>query len=144
MTAFCLSVSEQPWSSTLKPVLSAIDERPLLNEKLLELGRWIARYYAAPLGRTLDLMVPAAAKERAGWKKVKYAGLLSPDDPTSHGLQAVRFGERGMNAAARASLQSHGLQAVRSFDGVRPKTSWNRQRKPETPRGSSPRTSPKR
>ncbi|MEE8385686.1 MAG: primosomal protein N', partial [Dehalococcoidia bacterium] len=74
-TAFCLSVSPQPWDSTLKPILSVVDEMPLWNDKLLELGRWIARYYAAPLGRTLDMMVPAAAKSHAGWRKVKYATL---------------------------------------------------------------------
>ncbi len=76
--AFCLSISDEPWQSTLKPVLKLIDERPLLNEKQLELGRWIARYYAAHLGRTLDLMVPAAAKGRAGRKRIKYASLAAP------------------------------------------------------------------
>ncbi len=75
--AFCLSISIEPWESTLKPVLKLIDDKPLLNEKQLELGRWIARYYAAHLGRTLDLMVPAAAKGRAGRKRIKYA-LLNP------------------------------------------------------------------
>ncbi|HUN80738.1 MAG TPA: primosomal protein N' [Phycisphaerae bacterium] len=64
----CLTVSKQPWNSTLKPVLSLIDDEPLLSEKMLRLGEWISRYYFAPLGRTLDLMVPAAAKKHAGWK----------------------------------------------------------------------------
>ncbi|MBN2559681.1 MAG: primosomal protein N' [Phycisphaerae bacterium] len=89
-TAFCLSVSEQPWDSTLKPILSAVDASPLLNDKLLELGRWIARYYAAPLGRTLDLMVPAAAKRHAGWKKVRYATLVADGPQESRGPQPER------------------------------------------------------
>ena len=71
--AYCTSLSEGPWDSTLKPVLSLIDDRTLLSDDLLELGRWIARYYACPLGRTLDLMVPAAAKKHAGWKRVRFA-----------------------------------------------------------------------
>jgi primosomal protein N' (replication factor Y) len=116
MTAVCLSLSEQPWSSTLKPVLSAIDERTLLNEKLLELGQWIARYYAAPLGRTLDLMVPAAAKEHAGWKKVKYATLTRADDSTSRGLQSARSddGEAAFAGSKLAPKQAAVLIALRA------------------------------
>jgi primosomal protein N' (replication factor Y) len=70
--AFCLSASTEPWQSTLKPVLGLVDEKPLLDDKALELGRWVARYYGAHLGRTLDLMVPASAKRQAGWRKVRY------------------------------------------------------------------------
>ncbi len=77
--AFCLDVSERPWDSTLKSVLGVIDDRPLLNQKLLDLGQWIARYYASHLGRTLDLMIPAAAKRQAGWRKVRYATFAADD-----------------------------------------------------------------
>jgi primosomal protein N' (replication factor Y) len=66
--AFCISGSRQAWNSTLKPILSLIDEEPLLSDKMLALGQWISRYYCAPLGRTLDLMVPSAAKKQVGWK----------------------------------------------------------------------------
>jgi len=76
----CLSVSDAPWDATLKPILDVIDERALLDAHLLELGRWIAQYYAAPLGRTLDLMVPAPVKERAGWKKSRYVRLVWDGD----------------------------------------------------------------
>ena len=81
--AFCVAVSEAAWDSTLKPVLEAIDETPLLDAKMLELGRWIARYYGAHLGRTLDLMVPSAAKRHAGWRKVRYVV------PVSAGAEAI-------------------------------------------------------
>jgi len=78
---FCVGVSDGPWDTTLKPVLSVVDDRPMLGEKLLELGRWIARYYFAPLGRTLHLMVPAGAKRQAGWKKVRYVSLRPAQSP---------------------------------------------------------------
>lgn len=87
--AFCLDVSKAPWESTLKPVLSPIDDRPLLSDHLLELGRWMAAYYASPLGRTLDLMVPAAAKRHAGWKKVRYAIRVRPDARLVPGDSAI-------------------------------------------------------
>lgn len=81
--AFCIDVARRKWDTTLKPVLQLRDEQPVLSPKLLELGRWLARYYAAHLGRTLDLMVPAAAKSRAGWRKVKYVSLASDPDPNT-------------------------------------------------------------
>ncbi len=82
--AFCLSVSEDAWDATLKPVLEIIDERPMLDAKALELGQWVATYYGAYLGRTLDLMVPAAAKRWAGFRKIRHA-IIEPNasEPSS-------------------------------------------------------------
>ncbi|MFH1417923.1 MAG: primosomal protein N' [Planctomycetota bacterium] len=91
--AFCLEVSEAPWDSTLKSVLSSIDVQPLLSDRLLELGRWMAAYYASPLGRTLDLMVPAAAKRHAGWKKVRYATRVQPDSAQPGKAPGLRSSE---------------------------------------------------
>lgn len=45
---------------TLKTVLLTPDPQPLVSEPLLALARWIARYYAAPLGLALRAMLPAA------------------------------------------------------------------------------------
>ncbi|HKQ49199.1 MAG TPA: primosomal protein N' [Phycisphaerae bacterium] len=81
--AMCLEVARGKWDTTLKPILKLRDERPVLSNKLLELGRWLARYYSAHLGRTLDLMIPAAAKSRAGWRKVKYVTAASSEIPNS-------------------------------------------------------------
>lgn len=75
--AWCLSVSEtDDWQSTLKPVLDCIDDQPMLSDTMVELGRWLATYYAAPLGRTLDLMIPAAVKRGAGIKHIRVARLV--------------------------------------------------------------------
>lgn len=81
--AFCLSISEEPWTSTLKPLLNILDQTPVLSPPLLKLGSWIASYYASHLGRTLDLMVPAAAKNHAGAKRVRYARLTAPSTTSS-------------------------------------------------------------
>jgi primosomal protein N' (replication factor Y) len=115
--AFCLSVSERPWDSTLKPILSAVDETPLLNRKLLELGQWVARYYAAPLGRTLDLMIPAAAKRLVGWKKVKYVIVDPADARTSHAPQPARPPKRQTNEKL-SPKQAAVLRAIRSAGGT--------------------------
>lgn len=42
----------------LKPIHSLLDPQPALNAAQLDLARWIAREYLAPLGRCCALMVP--------------------------------------------------------------------------------------
>ena len=50
----------------VKPILKAHSR--VLTEDLVSLGRWIARYYIAPLGMTLANMVPSAVKADTGRK----------------------------------------------------------------------------
>ena len=78
VTAFCLGVEQGPWSYTLRPVHSLVDPVSYLDDRLLELGRWIARHYACPLGRTLNALVPAAVHKRRGFGTVRRVGLKVP------------------------------------------------------------------
>jgi primosomal protein N' (replication factor Y) len=55
----------------LKKVRGVIDKEPLLDAKLMELGRWISGYYVCPLGQVLAAMVPGAVKKGAGVKTEK-------------------------------------------------------------------------
>jgi len=75
---FCLSVDCGRWSTTLKPVLQILDPVSLLNDSLLELGRWVSSYYLCPLGRTLAAMVPEAAKSRSGFRKLRLVEAARP------------------------------------------------------------------
>ncbi len=79
--AFAIDVGQGPWISTLKPVVEVIDDVRLLSPELLELGQWISRYYACPLGKTLTAMVPEAIRSRRGFRQVRVVRL--PDPPTS-------------------------------------------------------------
>jgi primosomal protein N' (replication factor Y) len=101
VVGFCLEVSEREWDSTLKTVIAPFDERPLLSPKMLELGRWVARYYAASLGRTLDLMVPAAAKRQAGWRKTRYVTIPQSAIPNPQSAIAPK-----LSAKAAAVLKT--------------------------------------
>jgi primosomal protein N' (replication factor Y) len=59
MVGIVLGVGQDD-TENLKPVLLAPDATPMLPSTLLELGQWVARYYAAPPGLTLKAMVPGA------------------------------------------------------------------------------------
>src|SRR3984885_10539549 len=45
-----------------KKVIEALDASPVLDEQLLQLGKWIANYYLAPLGEVFRTMLPLAAE----------------------------------------------------------------------------------
>ena len=48
----------------IKPILHVLDASPVLDATLLELGKWIASYYIAPLGEVFRTMLPLAAEVR--------------------------------------------------------------------------------
>ncbi|GIK20160.1 MAG: primosomal protein N' [Leptolyngbya sp. PLA2] len=53
-----------------------------LPEPMLELGRWMSRYYVCPLGMALATMMPAAVKRRAGRRVVtELTPAESPETP---------------------------------------------------------------
>ena len=81
----------------VRPVERVLDEGALLGPELLELARWVAGYYCAPLGEVLRGMVPLGAEVRRRWvyriseagRRVLYEGAakgssrrsrLSPED----------------------------------------------------------------
>jgi len=49
-----------------RELLRLLDEEPALDEDLLNLGRWIAAYYCAPLGEVLRAMTPLSGDVRRG------------------------------------------------------------------------------
>src|ERR1700736_3432314 len=45
-----------------KNVESVLDAAPVLDDQLMELGKWIANYYLAPVGEVFRTMLPLAAE----------------------------------------------------------------------------------
>jgi len=117
--AFCIETSVGPWTTAVKPIVSVDDERPLLSPAMIKLGRWIARYYACPLGRTLHLMVPAAAKSGAGRRGAKWVSIAL-DEPAPGSRSATSDDEPGDAAAKKKALtarQAHVLDRLRAAGG---------------------------
>jgi len=56
----CLGAAEPPAGVSLKPVRAVVDDVPSLPAPLVHTARWIADWYAAPLGLTLRAMLPTA------------------------------------------------------------------------------------
>jgi len=51
----------------VKRVQQVLDDAALLPDELMELGKWIAGYYCAPLGEVLRGMMPLTAEVRRQW-----------------------------------------------------------------------------
>ncbi|MBL0938155.1 MAG: primosomal protein N' [Gemmatimonadaceae bacterium] len=61
----CLGPSEPPAGVTIKSIQAVVDDAPSLPQPLIETARWIADWYAAPLGLTLRSMLPTALTQAA-------------------------------------------------------------------------------
>ncbi|MCC6424644.1 MAG: primosomal protein N' [Phycisphaerales bacterium] len=63
---FVTSIHPTTTYPRIKPLLNIDDPRVLVDEKLMQLARWISRYYCAPLGTVLDNVIPSAVKKKVG------------------------------------------------------------------------------
>jgi len=57
----------RPEDVAVKRVEQVMDEVALLSDELMELGKWIASYYCAPLGEVLRGMMPLTAEVKRQW-----------------------------------------------------------------------------
>jgi primosomal protein N' (replication factor Y) len=88
----------------LKSLTDIADERVLVTPALLELARWMSRYYCAPLGTVLDNIIPAAVRRRVGLGYVQMVRLAKPREE----LQAVF--EKGARSNKRRAILARLLQ----------------------------------
>jgi primosomal protein N' (replication factor Y) (superfamily II helicase) len=62
LSGVILSLHDTAPKVKTKSVLSVLDAAPVLDQSLLQLGKWIANYYLAPLGEVLRTMLPLSAE----------------------------------------------------------------------------------
>src|SRR6185503_8864116 len=56
LTGIAVSVHDQRPEMAVREAWKLLDEQPVLEPHLIELGRWMAGYYCAPLGEALRVM----------------------------------------------------------------------------------------
>src|SRR4051794_23983159 len=62
----------------LKDVVEVLDPVPLIDDRMLELTRWMAEYYVCSWGQALDTAVPAGVRNQAGTRVGTF--LLVPEE----------------------------------------------------------------
>lgn len=88
----------------LKPIAELLDAEPLLDERMLEVTRWIAERYLCGWGQVLESVVPAGVRRRSGTRMVQLY-QLNPE-------AAEKIGQQKLNASQKAvidALQKAGM-----------------------------------
>jgi len=87
-------------TGAIKPVQQVLDDTPLLSDELMQLAKWIAQYYVAPLGEVLRGMMPLAAEVRRHfvYRIAETGQRVLREGTTLYGVEA--------NGAARRSKLS--------------------------------------
>jgi primosomal protein N' (replication factor Y) (superfamily II helicase) len=82
----------------IKAIVEIVDPTPLIDDRMLELTRWLAEYYACSWGQALDAAVPAGVKKHAGTRigtflvvpeETREALRSGPDAPKLSAKQAA-------------------------------------------------------
>ena len=99
LTGVVLGASNDEPGPRTRQITRLLDEEPALSPELLDLGRWLAGYYCAPLGEVLKTMLPLAGEsrksKRAGLtaegllRAKQFAGAAKPTDLTVQVLRAL-------------------------------------------------------
>lgn len=74
----------------VREILEVVGTEPALDESVLELCRWAAGYYLAPLGEVLSAALPSGERASASRRlSLTIAGKLAASDSTPSGLAAM-------------------------------------------------------
>ena len=84
-TGYVVGVRDTTDHPKVKPLGELIDDRVLVAGPMMELARWMSRYYVAPLGVVLESIIPSAVKKRIG---MGYSSVVRPA-LTRDALQAL-------------------------------------------------------
>jgi primosomal protein N' (replication factor Y) (superfamily II helicase) len=84
-----------------KSIFSVLDAAPVLNDQLLQLGRWISNYYLAPIGEVFRTMLPLSAEFK---RSIAYR-------ITDDGLKALHLaGMSGSSARSRRTPEDQATE----------------------------------
>lgn len=64
VTGVVLRTHEQAPKRPVRPISKLLDSEPALSADLIDLGRWISRYYCTPVGEVFRAMLPLAGETR--------------------------------------------------------------------------------
>ncbi|MEM8875421.1 MAG: primosomal protein N' [Planctomycetota bacterium] len=115
---------EQRYPKT-KPIRTITDPRPLVDGQLLELARWIGRYYVCPIGTVIDSILPSAVKKRVGIGYVTMCRLAMTRDAVQDLLENTKAPKRRALLGRLLQVEEGGeieLAKLAGEAGVKPPT----------------------
>ena len=123
-TGVVASFADAAPPGALRPILDVLDTEPFVPPDLLELCRWTAGYYLAPLAEVLAAVVPVSLPAPGQERVVRLVRRLTTDEETAlaqrapararayRALCAAPGGELGSAAARAAGLTAPAVRAL--------------------------------
>ncbi|HEU4341549.1 MAG TPA: primosomal protein N' [Candidatus Binatia bacterium] len=134
LTGIVLDLIEETDVAGTKEIIATQDEQPVLDVKLLQLSRWIARYYSTALGQVIGTVLPPSLKSESERTAVAtssdFAGTGALEKKI---LQAIRSKKGGMRLKAlQRSIPGSGLyptlERLQSNGAIEIRDRWPGQR----------------
>jgi primosomal protein N' (replication factor Y) len=91
---YVVGIGDESDHPKVKRLIDIADERVLVPPKLMELARWMSRYYCTPLGTVLDTVIPSAVKKKVGLGYVQRVRLSRDRDQVQAILEKTKAPKR--------------------------------------------------
>jgi primosomal protein N' (replication factor Y) len=82
--ATVVGLLEETDATGIRPIEALVGDRPVLSEKLIELGRWMSAYYCCPIEAVMRSLLPQVIRRaEVTWKKQLFASAakeIAPED----------------------------------------------------------------
>ncbi len=72
----------------LKPIARLLDQQPIINQRLLDLAKWISDYYVCQLGAVIETVVPTGVRENSGTREILFLTLA---DGIAENIDSVKL-----------------------------------------------------
>jgi len=80
---YVVGLADRSEARNLRPLLSLVGKKPLVDERILELARWMARYYCAPVEQAIRTVLPAAVRRKGSGHKEQLTVALEEPTPAA-------------------------------------------------------------
>src|ERR1035438_5431612 len=115
MSGIVVEMHDSPPQVKTKKVIEALDLSPVLDEHLLQLGKWIADYYLAPVGEVFRTMLPLSAEFK---RSVEY-GITDAGRLALHLAGTSGSPARSQRTPEQQLVEFRVLDYLAERDGVR-------------------------
>src|SRR5687768_5623108 len=111
---YVVSIHNETTYPRIKNLAGVEDERVLVGERMMELARWMSRYYVAPLATVIESIVPSAVKKKTGMGYSQIVSLALGRDETQAILEKTKARKRRAILARLLQLPPDGsIELVR-------------------------------
>lgn len=89
-TGYVVGFPETAAHPSLKSILGVVDNKPFIDEKMIELTRWIGGYYCASVEQSIRTALPGAVRRHgAKFKEQLFVSLIDENTATLSAAQAA-------------------------------------------------------